>query len=85
MVAVCATITSAKYNVDVALGVYRNYISGYISKAFDAMNFSASEHFKAKVDDAWLVVYRLMCKRVFCIPEISCMLLVARIWCGQFV
>ena len=49
---------------------YHNYISGYISKASDAMNFSTTEHFKAKVDDAWLVVYRFMCKRVLCIPEI---------------
>ena len=59
-----------KSNVDVAIGAYHNYISGYISKASDAMNFSTTEHFKAKVDDAWLVVYRLMCKRVLCIPEI---------------
>ena len=59
-----------KSDVDVALGAYRCYISGYISKASDAMNFSTTEHFKAKVDDAWLVVYRLMCKRVTCIPEI---------------
>ena len=34
------------------------------------MDFSTTEHFKAKVDDAWLVVYRLMSKRVLCIPEI---------------
>jgi hypothetical protein len=34
------------------------------------MNFSTTEHFKAKVDDSWLVVFRLMCKRVLCIPEI---------------
>ena len=34
------------------------------------MNFSTSEHFKAKVDDSWLVVYRLMSKRVLCIPGI---------------
>ena len=59
-----------KLNVDIAIGAYHNYISGYISKASDAMNFSTSEHFKAKVDDAWLVVYRLMCKRALCIPEI---------------
>ena len=59
-----------KSNVDVALGAYDNYISGYISKASDAMNFSTTEHFKAKVDDAWLIVYRLLCKRVLCIPEI---------------
>ena len=59
-----------KSNVDVAMGAYHNYISGYISKASDAMNFSTSEHFKAKVDDSWLVVYRLMSKRVLCIPEI---------------
>ena len=58
-----------KSNVDVAIGAYHNYISGYISKASDAMNFSTSEHFKAKVDDAWLVVYRLMSKRALCIPE----------------
>ena len=59
-----------KSNVDVAIGAYHNYISGYISKASDAMNFSTSEHFKAKVDDSWLVVYRLLCKRVVCTPEI---------------
>ena len=59
-----------KSNVDVAIGAYHNYISGYISKASDAMNISTSEHFKAKVDDAWLVVYRLMSKRALCIPEI---------------
>ena len=59
-----------KSNADVAIGAYHNYISGYISKASDAMNFSTSEHFKAKVDDAWLVVYRLMSKRAICIPEI---------------
>ena len=34
------------------------------------MNFSTTEHFKAKIDDAWLVVYRLMSKRALCIPEI---------------
>ena len=34
------------------------------------MSFSTTEHFKAKVDDAWLVVYRLMSKRALCIPEI---------------
>jgi hypothetical protein len=34
------------------------------------MNFSTNEHFRAKVNDAWLVVYRLMCKRVLLIPEI---------------
>ena len=59
-----------KSNVDVAIGAYHNYISGYISKASDAMNFSTNEHFRAKVNDAWLVVYRLMCKRVLLIPEI---------------
>ena len=59
-----------KSDVDVAIGAYHNYISGYISKASDAMNFSTTEHFKAKVDDAWLVVYRLMSKRALCIPEI---------------
>ena len=37
-----------KSNVDAALGAYHNYISGYISKASDAMNFTTSEHFKAK-------------------------------------
>ncbi len=55
-----------KSNVDVAIGAYHNYISGYMSKASDAMNFSTSEHFKAKVDDAWLVVYPT---RARCIPE----------------
>ena len=60
-----------KSSVDVAIGAYHNYISGYISKASDAMNFSTTEHFKTKVDDAWLVVYRLMSKRALCIPEIS--------------
>ena len=59
-----------KSNVDVALGAYHNYINCYMSKASDAMNFSTSEHFKAKVDDAWLIVYRLMCKRVLCTPEV---------------
>ena len=59
-----------KSNVDVALGAYHNYISGYISKASDAMNFSTTEHFKAKVDDAWLIVYRLLCKRILCIPDV---------------
>ena len=34
------------------------------------MSVSTSEHFKAKVDDAWLIVYRLMNKRVVCTPEI---------------
>ena len=59
-----------KSNVDVAIGAYHNYISGYISKASDAMNFSTSEHFKAKVDDSWLVVFRLLNKRSPCMPEI---------------
>ena len=59
-----------KFNVDVAISAYRNYISGYISKASDAMNFATSEHFRAKVDDSWLIVYRLMTKKSPCIPEI---------------
>ena len=34
------------------------------------MNFSISEHFKPKVNDSWLVVYRLLCKATKCMPEI---------------
>ena len=34
------------------------------------MTFSTSEHLQAKVNDSWLIVYRLMCKRVLCIPEV---------------
>ena len=34
------------------------------------MNFATSEHFKANVDDSWLIVYRLMAKKSPCIPEI---------------
>ena len=59
-----------KSNVDVQMGAYHNYIKGYIAKASGAMDFNTSERFKAKVSDAWLVVYRLMCKRVLCIPKI---------------
>ena len=59
-----------KSNVDVAIGAYHNYISGYISKASDAMNFSTSEHFKPKVNDSWLVVFRLLTKGTKCMPEI---------------
>ena len=49
-----------------------NYINGYTTKGHDAMDFSLDKLHTATGKEAkWLAIYRLLCKKVVCSPEVA--------------
>ena len=49
-----------------------NYINGYTTKAHDSLDFRLDrESMDGLGNDRWLTVYRLLCRKTVCIPEVA--------------
>ena len=50
-----------------------NYINGYTTKGQDALDFRLDEETMSGMGKAqrWLSVYRLLCRKVVCVPEVA--------------
>ena len=61
-----------KCHVDVQWTTGRlNYINGYTTKAYDAVDFRVNDMTAGSGDNKWLTIYRLICRQAVCIPQVA--------------